>query len=1054
MKHESFDFDLSSFGEEDTYDYVKLAYENNPSAKLKILFVLDKIPSEDLHSGKLLSGQTGDLLNVLVSTTKRLYARSAPSFSWLAVSFNAFRTFGKSQEFRTQAEALFAERIKCLITRYKPDYVVGFGTSVTAGLIPTHLKEDSKGRIRYSYWLGVPVNTEIKYKKLSHETTYLANLSLDSVVRGFDAEASMLGYMCRCLAPALGTRYEVDSKALHNHKSVLVKDIAHFKKLMAYMRRQKSVSIDTEAASLRKVTNTLFTVQMAANANTGYIVPIYHKDTPFTPKELRYICADFKDFFEGGSENEYHIYTNAKFDLTLLRESFGIRYFAQPVWDILGGEFALDENLRNLDTMIGEYYYSLGNLSVQYGFDGYLSAEFSKQHRANFDQADLTSRAVQHYCTLDVCVPFAIHEQQKRRAAYVNYEKYEKVVLNEISDTIHAFSTMEHTGAGLDVPYLFFLKTDQSPIEAEIRKMTADLLSTGAVRKTNAMLCKQKAIPQGTMFDRFLTSGAGKALSTSVAAPSAFQLNKPDHKKMLFFEVLGLEPLERGASGVGKLDKAFQQAYAHIPEVKAYTSLEKAKKLKNAYVKSFLRMLADSLDLQKDHRIRPNYSYLRVVTHRSAASDPNLQQVPSHSALGKHIKRLFVARKGTLYIKVDYRVHEVRGWGIISFDKGVAAVFAAAKKLRDAYRAHPTPELAKRLKTEADVHIQNAAYFFSVAMDKVDKSLRNAVKGIIFGLIYGMGLKTLAKNIKQTDDFTKKLVDNFSKRFPNAVGWTREVKKKASKLLYAETPTGLRRNLFGYLLPESFEQAGAVSARMDRQAGNAPVQGMCAKFMMNAIRILSRLAFEELKKDENFKLYITNSVHDSLENEAGYANFLLSIGQIEWALTEGVRKIVKQRYGFDLVSDLEVDFEIGATLSECESWDFSVAQLERLVIDSLLFQRNKLKHNIRPDAVMRTIFGPEAFARAPGWMKTQVDNIGWELSLFEVPYIKLLLSESKSKIAAGELALKTAEDTKSKVTAGEYEDAVKSAKSQISEGEDLLQYARELNEYRKEFSRR
>lgn len=1031
MKYSTYEFDLSRFNVDDDYSYVKLAYEDN--GQKKVLFVLDAMPTEDLQNGKLLSGQTGDLLSNILATTKRLYAKQAAPFSWLAVSFNAFRTFGKPAEFRQQAEKAFGDRIKSLIVKYKPDYVVGFGTSVMDALLTDKLVEDGKGKLRYSYWLGVPVEREIKYKKKLHTTKIVSTLSLNDIVRGDASESSMLGYICRNVSAIHGMHYQVDAKRLENHKSYMINTVKQFDKLLEAMREKECVAFDTEANNLHKITNKLLTVQVAYDQDKGFIIPIYHKDTPFTPSELKYICDQLRDYFEGNNKNKYHIYVNAKFDLTLQKDQLAVRYFANDVWDVLGGEFALDENMNGLQTAVGEYYYSLGNLSVQYGFEGYLTAEFGKQHRANFSSADLNDPAVQKYATLDVVVPFAIHLQQKKRAAYIGYEKYVKVVTHEISDTIHAFSSMEHTGAGLDVPYLFFLKTENSPIEQEIRNMQSSLLSTPAAKKANLLLCKQQGVPTTSLF-------------SGVETVSAFKLNKPDHKKVLFFDVLGLKPISEGKKGAGKLDKSFQKKYADVPEVAQYTALEKAKKLKNAYVKSFIKMLGENEDLQKDHRIRPNFGYLTVVTHRTSARDPNLQQVPAHSALGKHIKRLFVARPGTLYIKVDYRVHEVRGWGIISFDKAVASVFAAAKKLRDAYRLHPTSELAKRLKTEADVHIQNASYFFNVAMDKVDKPLRNAVKGIIFGLIYGMGMKTLAGNINQTEDFTKKLVGNFSKRFPKAMSWTKNIKKFAAEHLYVEAPTGIRRNLFGYILPDSMSNAGSIAARMDRQAGNAPVQGMCSKFMMNGIRFLDWMIFLEKLKNKLFELYLTNSVHDSLETESGYRNFLRSLGMIEEALTEGVRKTVKTRYGFELVSVPEVDFEIGASLSECESWDFSVAQLETLVMDSLLFQRNKLKHNINPDQVMASIFREKALAEAPAWMRKQIENLGYKFELTERSYIKRLLESGKAKVSEAKAAASTADSIKDE---DKKKEALKSATGKLTEGEDLVAYARELMDFRK-----
>jgi DNA polymerase I-like protein with 3'-5' exonuclease and polymerase domains len=1020
IKYKTIDFDVSGFDDYD-YGYVKSPYENSGSKR--VLFVLDHVPQEDLKSGHLLSGVTGDLLNSLLAYTKKTYASMSHSFSWLACTYNAFKTYGRSPEFRASADELFTKRLKYIICEYKPDFVVVFGTAPMRALLSSQLSQDSKGRVRYSYWLGVPVTKKIKYRGEVHTTQVVSNISLNDIVTGSTAESNLLGYMCKCLAPIVGKTYLVDSENILSQGCVLVDTLSKFDKLLDRLAGKEYVAIDTETANLNKVTNQLLTVQFAYDETKGFLVPMSHKDSPFRPKEIKYIQSRLRAYFEGENDNGYHIYTNAKFDLTQFRSECGVRYFHNSVYDILGGDFGLDENLKFLDSVLGEYYYSLGNLSVQYGYDGYIKADFSKQHRANFHSADLTDPAVQKYTALDVVVPIAIHKQQLLRAKDSGYTGFMPMVLNEISDTIHAFSKMEHTGAGLDVDYLMYLKTDESPIQHEIQKMLEQLLQTDAAKKANKILAKRQNIPTESIF------------GTNHTSVSVLKLNKPEHRRVFFFEVLKLEPLAKGVSGAGKIDKQFQSTYAHIPEVAQYTALEKAKKLRNAYVNSFIAILGQSSDLQKDRRIRPDFGYLTVVTHRTGARNPNLQQVPSHSALGKHIKRLFVARPGTLYVKVDYRVHEIRGWGIISFDKAVAAVFSAAKKLRDAYRLHPTAELAKRLKTEADVHVQNAAYFFQKSMEEVDKTLRNAVKGVIFGFIYGMGLKTMASNIKQDVDFTEKLLANFAKRFPKAVLWSKTIKKFAREHFYVEAPTKIRRHLWGYLLPSSMDTASQIAAQNDRQAGNAPIQGMSSKFMMNGIRILDRITYKERLKNPDFKLYISNSVHDSLENEVGYASFIKGLAMIEWALTDGVKSIVDKRYGFKLVSDLEIDFEIGPALSDTEGWDFSVHQLDRLVIDSLLFQRNKLGHTLDVAEAYSMIFSKRALTEdAPNWMKTQIQNVGYTFTLTEKSYIREIYNSGKSKVADGEKMQSSDE---------------KASKDLIASGNDLIDYAKELNSYAK-----
>lgn len=1032
MKYTTYEYNLSRFNTDD-YSYIKLPYET--SGKTKVLFVLDHMPSEDMKSGKLLSGVTGDLLNSLISATKKLYANTSASFSWLAVTFNAFRTYGTQAEFRASAEEAFARRLSKLICKYKPDYVVAFGTPSMRALLGDTLVEDDRGRVKFSYWLGVPVAKKFKSGGETHSAKVVSNISLNDIVQGDSGEASLLGYMCKCLAPIFGKTYAIDSSTVLSKGVTYVDTFKKFERLMDILAEKEVVAIDTETKNLNKITNQLLTMQFAYNAEEAFLVPVAHKDSPFRPNEIKLIQGRMREYLEGANKNKYHIYANAKFDITLFRSECGVRYYANPIWDVLGGEFAHEENLKFLDSVIGEYYYSLGNIAVQYGFTGYLDAEFSKQHRAKFYAADLNDPEVRKYTGYDVVVPYAIHEVQKQRAIDSKYAGYEQVVLNEISDTIHAFSKMEHTGAGLDVDYLFFLRAENSPIEQEVKKMLDKLLETPAAKKANKLLANKAGMPTESMF------------GDTYQAQSALRLNKPEHRRIFFFDVLKLEPLAKGTSGVGKIDKKFQSTYAHVPEVAAYTALEKAKKLKNAYVKSFITMLGENEDLQKDHRIRPDFGYLTVVTHRTSARNPNLQQVPSHSALGKHIKRLFVARPGTLYVKVDYRVHEVRGWGLVAFDRAVAEVFAKAKALRDEYRARPTKELFKRLAFEADIHIVNVMYFFGNTMAELmaDKDLRkkqrDAVKGVVFGLIYQMSIKMLAATIKRDVEFTEKLVANFKQRFKKGMAWIERVKQTARTTWFVEAPIKIRRHLWGYILPKSMEQANKVHADMDRRAVNSPVQGMCSKFMMNGIRLLDRSIFKQLLKDPEFQLYISNSVHDSLENEAGYASLLRSLGMIEWALTEGVKQLVKRRYGFELVSDLEIDFEIGATLSECAPWDFSVACLDTLVMDSLLFQRNKLGHKLDVTAAYRTIFSKRALAEdAPKWMKEQISNIGYRFELTEKEYIRGILRAGKEKIAEGE-ALLTSKD----------EDTVKGAKLKIEEGKDDVAYAQELNQFRHKY---
>ncbi len=990
---------------EELYTNIGLPYFQSKKSPRKILFVLDFVPQEDLRSGKLLSGQTGDILENLLIVARDVFLKDQyQEFSWLACSFNAFKTLGKPKEFQDQARIAFAERVKALIVHYKPDVVVSFGAQPTRALIPEKIALSNN---KLGNWYGVPIKTEITAEKGTHSCLIVPTISLNTISQGDSTEASMMGYMARNLANAMSAkhRYAVDSKAINKHQSILIDTVKKFDSMLDMIAEQPRVAIDTETTSLAKVANRLLTIQFAKCLKYGYLVPIYHKDTPFVASELKYITKRLKKFFEGKNKNDYHIYANAQFDLNVIRTNVGADFMANDVWDIFAGEFGNDENMKFMSTVTGDYYYSVGNISTQYGFEGYLTATFSKGDRKNIATHDL-DEALIRYTTLDVVLPFAVCDKQIERANDLGHTQYQNLIRHQFSDMIHGFSRMETTGSGLDIEYLFHLRTPDSPIEKVVKEMTDKLLDSAAVKKTNKLLLKMSG-------DNTKVGAWAQG-----AVTQKFSLRKDEHKKILFFNVLELPALSFGKSINGKpgspnLDKKFQDHYKAVPEVKMYNQLGKAKKLKNAYVNNFLKLLASDIDFKTDYRIRPDYNYLVVITGRTSAANPNLQQIPARGDLAKHIKRLFVARPGYLYIKVDYRVHEVRGWGLIAFDRALAAVFQSAKDLTLAYKLHPTPELAKRLKYEADVHIVNAMYFFSKTLQQfIDdpdmmKDLRNAVKAVIFGLIYQMSIKSLAKNLGKDLAFTKALVKNFTKRFPRGMGWIEICKKFARENLYYENPIGFRRHLWAYMLPQSMSQAQKIHAQMDRQAVNSPIQGMGAQFMAIGSRQLDKM-IRKLKKQKKRVLdfFINNSVHDSLECEVAYKDFILGLDYVERALTDKVKAEVFKRNGFELVVDLEIDFEIGAALSQVDKWDFSVESLEKVVKQSLIFQRDELKHKVEVDETMKLIFKQKD--DMPSWMTKQIKNLKYKFEYQMTPDEREAKARKEIKAAAKAKAEKAA----------------------------------------------
>lgn len=946
-------FKLSSvfkeIAKEEDYSSIKCVEFSKPDENhnnKKALVVLDYVPTEDLKSGFLLSGETGTYISTLFDVASEYALPFEQNIYYkkiLFVGFNLVKTVGYSEEYNKKAFNEAKKRLQNIVSKYRPDVILSFGDSYFKAISPEIEKPASR--------FGVP----LEKKRFIH----FGSFSIQTLMRGKSkTEFYLGGFVSRNIACFLCGRLPWKIPNV-SYTPVLIDTISKFRKLLSVLREEKYVSIDTETENLNKIKNSLLTIQFAKCSKYAYVVPIYHKDTPFISSELNIIKKELKEFFEWNNANKYHIYTNAPFDLNVIKNFCGVRYFKNDIWDIQAGEFAIDENMKNFYNMVGYSYYSLFNLSLQHGCDAYLTSNFSKKDRVNITNTDLDDDLIE-YASLDVIVPFMIFKSQIKRASKWGHDKYRLVVSKQISDAIHAFSDMQHYGEKIDLEYLFNLKLPDSPINKVINGMTEEFLKSSSVKRASKLLARESFLPKN-LFNQ---------------DQNIFDLQKDKHKRFLFFDVLKLEPLEYGKSGVGKLDKNFQKEYENIPEVKMYTEIGKGKKLRDTYVNGLIKKFSNDFDFKHDNRVRSRYNYLLVVTGRLSSEDPNLQQIPSRAELGKNIKRLFIASEETLFIKVDYRVHEVRGWANISKDAALAEVFQRGMDIRKKYKENPTAELAELNKKEGDVHILNACYFFGKTIEEMTetlpekerKELRNSVKSVVFGLIYGMSLKTLAANLGKPLEFVESLVEKFYERFPNGTSWFDKTLSFARSNFYVESPLGRRRYLWGYMLPDTKEFRG-IKGGMDRRALNSPIQGMSGDFTLTGGRMLQKMLWHYYERNGRYpNIKLCNSVHDSLELEVGYSDILLCISLIEKALGSTIEREMKKRYNLDLLSSLEIDIEIGANMKDMYAWDYSEKDLREYLQKSLDFQKSIGYKNVcSVDDILKA-------PGAPRWLKNQRKN--------------------------------------------------------------------------------
>lgn len=315
-------------------------------------------------------------------------------------------------------------------------------------------------------------------------------------------------------------------------------------------------------------------------------------------------------------------------------------------------------------------------------------------------------------------------------------------------------------------------------------------------------------------------------------------------------------------------------------------------------------------------------------------------------------------------------------WSLTTKDENIASVFEVGRLLRAKFKLMPTPELADRIDKEGDVHKLNAAYFFGVDIQEVTKVIRQAVKQVIFGLIYQQGDKGLSESTNQTVDAIRKLKKQFLSRFPKGVAWFEEIKAFARKNLYVESPVGRRRHLWQFLLPKATPNAESALAKAERLSVNSPIQGLGSDYLVQGSRCVEVLKWKHYKATNHYPdFYQTNSVHDSIEFSCAYSDFWLAVNIIDRGLTSEVIKVNKERHGFDFTIPLEIDFEIGPNGRDSTGWNYDIRALGKIIMDTLTKQKEELGHTeLDVEKVYSDIMEGQ-YKDMPDWAQKQCWNL-------------------------------------------------------------------------------
>jgi DNA polymerase-1 len=287
------------------------------------------------------------------------------------------------------------------------------------------------------------------------------------------------------------------------------------------------------------------------------------------------------------------------------------------------------------------------------------------------------------------------------------------------------------------------------------------------------------------------------------AAGQELNLGSPKQLETVLFDVLGLKSTKKTRTG-RSTDAEVLEALADEHPLPGIVLEHRAiAKLKGTYVDALPKLVHP-----KTGRIHTRWSQAVTATGRISSQDPNLQNIPIRTALGKSIRRAFVAPKGHLLVSADYSQIELRVLAHLSQD----------------------PVLVDAFRSGQDVHVRTAMEIFGVGKDGVTEEMRRRSKTINFGVIYGMGESALAKRLGISRVEAAKFIDAYFERYKGVHAFMEKTMAEARRTEVVHTLFGRKRNVSDLRNSDRMRRAYA-----ERIAQNTPIQGTAADLLKKAM---------------------------------------------------------------------------------------------------------------------------------------------------------------------------------------------------------------------------
>lgn len=314
-------------------------------------------------------------------------------------------------------------------------------------------------------------------------------------------------------------------------------------------------------------------------------------------------------------------------------------------------------------------------------------------------------------------------------------------------------------------------------------------------------------------------------------AGEEFNINSPKQLGVILFEKLGLPHFKKTKSGYSTDADVMEKLRRKHPIVDLILSYRQFAKLKSTYADGLIKVISPT-----DGRIHSTFKQTLTMTGRLSSTEPNLQNIPVRTELGKVFRKFFIADEGKVLIDADYSQIELRVLAHISGD----------------------PNLIEAFMTGEDVHAMTASRVFGIPLMAVTEELRKRAKAVNFGVIYGISAFSLAEDIGVSRMEAQEYIDAYFKRHPDIRDYLDDTVKKARDNGFVSTMFGRRR-----YIPELAAKNKNLQSFGERVAMNTPIQGTAADIIKKAM-----VDTDAALKAAGMKARLILQIHDELIVEA------------------------------------------------------------------------------------------------------------------------------------------------------------------------------------------